>query len=179
MHIPNAQTKDAQHKSIAISVQRKMAAPPGQLIAFVNFYCTQRGSFVIRVIFMIVMCKSFQIEFQRKPANPIISTRMHSSRIRITRSLTVSSCLIVVGEGGACVPHHTIHVPPPCIPPAIHAPLPSIPPCHTHPLPSTPPAMHAPLPHSPHHACPPAMHSPPPHMPPCHACPLPTMHAPL
>ena len=33
VHIPNAQTKDAQHKSIEISVQRKMAAPPGQLIA--------------------------------------------------------------------------------------------------------------------------------------------------
>ena len=33
MHIPNAQTKDAQHKSIEIRVQRKMAAPPGQPIA--------------------------------------------------------------------------------------------------------------------------------------------------
>ena len=33
MHIPNAQTKDAQHKSIEISVQRKMSTPPGLLVA--------------------------------------------------------------------------------------------------------------------------------------------------
>ena len=121
---------------------------------------------MIRVIFMIVMCKSFQIEFQRKTANPIISTRMHSSRMRITRSLTVSPCLMVFGEGGACVPHHTMHAPHHAYPPAMHAPLPCMPPHHTHPLPSTPPAMHAPLPHTPHHACP-LPCRPPPH----HACP--------
>ena len=33
MHIPNAQTKDTQHKSLEISVQRKMVTPPGHLIA--------------------------------------------------------------------------------------------------------------------------------------------------
>ena len=84
-------------------------------------------------------------------------TRMHSSRIHTTLSLTVSHSI--------CCGMH----PPP---PTLHAPLchtcprPCMPPCHACPPPHMPPTMHAPC-----HAC------PPPHMPPCHAC-LPATHAP-
>ena len=78
-------------------------------------------------------------------------TRMHSSRMRTARSLTVSRSIC----WGVCMP------------PAMHAP------CHTHPLPCMPPTLPCtppPLPHTPH---------PPPHMPPNppHACPLPHCHA--
>ena len=97
-------------------------------------------------------------------------TRMHSSRMRTARSLTVSRS-IFWGVHHTHAPHHAC--PLPCTPPATHAPH------HKH-----PPAMHA---HC--HACPPTMHvpyathTPPPHMLPCHTCPLPctppAMHKPL
>ena len=98
---------------------------------------------------------------------------MHSSRMRTTRSLTVSPYL-----SGACVSC----MPPPCMPSSCHAcPLPCMPLCHAYP-PAThiPPATHA---HC--HACPPATHAPPlaTHAPPPpHTHPLPctpptTMHA--
>ena len=93
-------------------------------------------------------------------------TRVHSSRMRTARSLTLSRSIC-----HTCTPHHT--------PPTTHAPppLPCMPPCHAHPLPCTPPCQ----------ACPPAMYAPlscmPPatQPPPCYACPPPctppTMHA--
>ena len=99
-----------------------------------------------------------------------VATRMHSSRMRTARSLTVcQSRSICRGAGGswsgACHAH----------PPAMHAPPP-----HTPPTMHDPPAMHAP-----HHTHPPAMHAPqathaPPstHAPLSHAGP-PAMHAPL
>ena len=104
-------------------------------------------------------------------------TRMHSSRMRTARSLTVSCCILCTPPGNyACPPQL-------CMPPtAMHAPY-----NHTcPPQPCTPPCNHThpPQPHtSPgNHACPPAttppratMHAPwQPHMPPGnHACPLP------
>ena len=97
-------------------------------------------------------------------------SRMHSSRMCTTRSLTVCH---------ACPPL-------PCMPPNQACPT-----CHACPLPYTPPAMHAPQPsmphlpcmpppamHAPHHTCPPAMHASLPHMPPCYTCPLPCMSPP-
>ena len=95
-------------------------------------------------------------------------TRMHSSRMRTARSLTVSHSIC-----HACPP--AMHVPQPCMPPSHTCPL-----SHACSLPCMPPATHAP-----HHACPPAMHTPLPQMPPRftwppashtpsgHACPLP------
>ena len=75
-------------------------------------------------------------------------TRMHSSRMRTARSLTVSRSIC-----HAC-------------PPAMHTPQPCMPPGH-----ACPSAIHAPeAMHTPCHACPPATHTP------GHACP-PTMHA--
>ena len=92
-----------------------------------------------------------------------MATRMHSSRMRTARSLTVYlSC-------SACGGGHAWHAypPAPCMPPATHAPYHTPPamhaPCHTCPLPCTPPLPCM----SPCHAC------PPPCMPPCHARPLP------
>ena len=68
-----------------------------------------------------------------------MKTRMHSSRMRSARSLTVSRSIWVGGACHAC-PAAT-HTPLPCMPPATHAP---------------------------HHACPPP-HAPPTMHPPCHA----------
>ena len=117
----------------------------------------------------IIICK-------KKKISKINKTRMHSSRMRTARSLTISHSI--------CCGTHA--------PPAMHAPL-----CHTHPLPLMPPMPHMPpchahlLPcmpptmHTPHHACPPpcmppVTHAPPAMHDPCHACPLPhAMHAPL
>ena len=103
----------------------------------------------------------------------ILETRIHYSRMRTARSLTVSLYIVVYAGGHACHAH----------PPAMHALLPHMFPCHAHPLPCMPPAMHAAC-HTctPCHACclphmppatprPPAMHAP------CHTCP-PAMHAP-
>ena len=88
----------------------------------------------------------------------IISTRMHSNRMRTARSLTVSRSICRQG----CV-YHT-------------HPLPCVPPCCAPPFPCTPSAMHAPTLTT--HAPLPATHAPL-----CHACPLPCMppaiHAPL
>ena len=115
-------------------------------------------------------------------AAKIIKTRMHSSRMRTARSLTVSCHILCMPPP----PHN--HTPPP----AIHAPCNhTCPPNHTSP-PTTmhPPAtMHAPSNYAPpatmhtprNHACPPTtMHAPPqPHMPPSnHACPPATTHPP-
>ena len=101
-------------------------------------------------------------------------TRMHSSRMRTARSLTVSrsichACPLCYTHPSPC---HAC--PPPCMPPAMHT--------HPHHAMHAPPTMHAP------HACPPAMHAPLPCTPPtmhapCHACPLPctpptAMHTP-
>ena len=67
---------------------------------------------------------------------------MHSSRMRTTRSLTVSHSICQ----GACMP---------CMPPAMHIPTMHTP-CHTCPPPCTPPAMHTPFnTHAPRHAPPP------------------------
>ena len=78
-------------------------------------------------------------------------TRMHSSRMRTARSLTISCSICHVRPPA-------IHTPLPHMPPAMHAP------CHI-----CPPATHT---STPCHAC------PPPHMPPlCHARP-PATHAP-
>ena len=78
-----------------------------------------------------------------------LKTRMHSSRMRTTRSLTVSRRIL-------CIPPATMHTPAtmhaprqPCTPPGNHAcpPQPCMPPCnHTCP----PTTMHAPG----NHACP-------------------------
>ena len=87
-------------------------------------------------------------------------TRMHSCRMRTTRSLTISPYLVVCA----------MYAPLPCMsplpnmPPTMHAP------CHACPLPHMPPAMH-PLPCTPCHAF------PPPCMPPCHAHTHPATHA--
>ena len=72
-------------------------------------------------------------------------TRMHSSRIRTARSLTVARSICHAG------------------PPAMHAP------CHAHPLPCMPPSMHAPpAMHAPHHTHTTlATHAPLPCLPPC------------
>ena len=121
------------------------------------------------------MRKKIQILFWsiiKKPIHFYQKTRMHSSRMRIARSLTISPYLVVFAP-----PHHAHPLPctPPTMhaPPAIHAPYHAHPschvcPCHACPLPHMPPAMHAPLPCMPfHHACPlhdtcpPATHAPP------------------
>ena len=81
-------------------------------------------------------------------------TRIHSSRMRTTRSLTESRSICWRGGGCAC---HACPLPCmslPCMHPAMHAPLPCTLPCHTCPLPRMPP----PPPCMP----PPAMHAPPP-----------------
>ena len=69
-------------------------------------------------------------------------TRMHSSRMRTARSLTVSRSRSIRQGGGMCATHtprHACPLLPHTPPPAMHAP------CHTHPLPHTPPpAMHIP-----------------------------------
>ena len=76
----------------------------------------------------------------------ISKMRMHSSRMRTARSLTVCRSRSI--WGGACMA---------CMPPTCHA---------------CPPTMHAPLPHTPPcHACPPITHAPLPCTPPCHARP--------
>ena len=82
--------------------------------------------------------------------------RMHSSRMRIARSLTVSCCILHNPPGNhACPPLQ------PCMPPTtMHTPTTTSPHNHAHP----PATTHAPG----NHACPPAtMHAPQqPHMPP-------------
>ena len=57
-----------------------------------------------------------------------LSTRIHSSRMRTARSLTVSRSICQ----GACVPcmPPAMRASPPCMPPAMHAPLPHTTPCH-------------------------------------------------
>ena len=100
-------------------------------------------------------------------------TRMHSSRVRTTRSLTVSPYSIVFARG--CV----WHVPSTTHAPHCACPLPCMPPCHTCPLPHMPPCHTCPL----CHACPPATHAPLPCMPPtmhalCHAWPPCHAHSP-
>ena len=85
----------------------------------------------------------------------LILTRMHSSGMRTTRSLTVCHACPLSHHACPPLPHTPATHAPPCTPPAMHAP------CHT-----CPPAMHAPW-----HACPPATHTPCQAMPPCHACP--------
>ena len=66
----------------------------------------------------------------------VLTTKMHSSMMRTTHSLTVSHSV------GVCIPCP----PPPHMPPATHAPAMHAPathtPCHTCPLPHMPPAMH-------------------------------------
>ena len=133
-----------------------------------------------------------------------LHTRMHSSRIRTTCSLTISRS-IYQGRGHAChactpptthapamhVPCHACppcHTYPlPCMPPPHMPPLPCMCPCHAHPLPCMPPTMH-PLPCSPPATYTPPMHAPwecmsPPHTPPlphmplCHTYPA-VMHTP-
>ena len=116
-----------------------------------------------------------------------MTKRMHSSRTRTARSLTVSrsichACPPVMHAPLPCTPCHAC--PPPAthtspamhapsamhVPPATHAPCAMHAPCHACPLPRTPPC----------HACPPChtCHAHPlPHMPPCHAHPL-AMHTP-
>ena len=67
------------------------------------------------------------------------SARMHSSRMRTARSLTISPYLIVSGRG------HVWHACYPCrtCPPAMHAPCHTCPPTMHAPPATHPPAMHA------------------------------------
>ena len=123
------------------------------------------------------------------------TTRMHSSRMRTARSLSVSRSI-------CCGTHAPLPRTPPAMhPPATHAPhtplpctpapLPRTPPSHTcppamyTPVPCMPPAMQSspqpcmpPATHAPQPCMPPATNAPQPCMPPCHTCP-PAMHAPL
>ena len=80
-------------------------------------------------------------------------TRMHSSRMRTARSLTVSRSICHACPPAMNIPHHA-H-PLQCMPPAMQAPTTHAP---------APPATHAPCHACLHHAC--AL----PHMPPHHAC---------
>ena len=88
-------------------------------------------------------------------------TRMHSSRMRTARSLTVSRSIF-----------HAQPPSPPChaTPVAMHASLATHAPCHTCPC-HAPPTIHAPTTHAPLSCMPPPL----PCMPPCYACPLPCM----
>ena len=89
--------------------------------------------------------------------NKICKTRVHSSRMRTARSLTVSRSIY----RGACVacmtPCHAHPPPSTCMPPSTHITL-----CYACPpqcmplLPRMSPTMHAPLPHMP----PPPIHAP-------------------
>ena len=106
-------------------------------------------------------------------------TRIHSSRMRITRWLTLCHACPPVMHPPSCMPPAT-HTPLPCMPPAMHAPHHTHPPCHACPPPCTPPTMHAPLPCMPPHHTLPCHTCPPPHTlphathaPPYHACPSP------
>ena len=130
-----------------------------------------------------------------------MTTRMHSSRMRTARSLTVSRSICHACPLSCMPPCHTcppamhppaMHAPPATHTfPAMHAPLPCMSPLpHMPPVPCMPPATHtplpclSPLPHMPScNAHPPATHAPYHAHPPCHAHPLPCMppatHAPL
>ena len=73
-----------------------------------------------------------------------VKTRMHSSRMRTARSLTVSRSICHTRPPPCMPPAMLTSLP--CMPPAMHAPLPCMPPCHAHPT---------------CHVCPFAMHAPP------------------
>ena len=129
-----------------------------------------------KTIFFLKIAWSSRIHFE---------IRMHSSRMRTARSLTVSCCILRMP------PPATMHAPQqPRMPPSNHTCAPAtthppgtthVPGNHTHPLATThPPSNHT----SPQQPCmPPGNHTHPlqPRMPPGnHACPLPaTTHAPL
>ena len=86
-------------------------------------------------------------------------TRMHSSRMRTTRSLTVSGCILRTPPSNHACPPATMHAPPkPCMPPlaTTHAPHHA----HPHPL-ATMHALWQPCMPPSNHAHPPAtMHAP-------------------
>ena len=107
-------------------------------------------------------------------------TRMHSSRMRTTRSLTISCSICHAHPPAMHAPFHACH------PPATHAPLPCTSPCHawcpchTHPCHACPPATHAPpATYAPCHTHPPPCMPPLPCMPPALYAPLPCIPPPV
>ena len=129
----------------------------------------------------------------------IRNTRMHSSRMRTARSLTVSRCILRMppwgktthtlrqkpcmppGKNHACPPAKTTHAPPPAK--TMHAPLGknhACPPAKTMHAPlaktmHTPDKNHSPLAKTTHAPLPPSNHACPPMS--NHACPPPSNHA--